>query len=129
MINNRFWGYPILRQTHMLDLPPKISFYAFGVTLLDQCMVQSGTIAWHVTNDNTVVCLVSASGKKISTVADTMCDITRTRGVTEIRVTDHALQPKMQVGRVLKASVVPSLKNGITNNNDLKWNHVEPYYV
>ncbi|CAL1168291.1 unnamed protein product [Cladocopium goreaui] len=63
----------------------------------DQCMVQSGTIAWHVTNDNTVVCLVSASGKKISTVADTMCDITRTRGVTEIRVTDHALQPKMQV--------------------------------
>lgn len=30
------------------------------------------------------------------TLADAVCDVTRKRGVTEIRMTDHAMRPKMK---------------------------------
>jgi len=45
--------------------------------------------------------LVSTGEKKLTTVAEAMCDVTRLRGITEIRMVDHSLNPKMKA-RVAK---------------------------
>ena len=45
------------------------------------------------------MCLVSPGStpeKSLTTIADVVCDVTKTRGVTEVRMTDHAMQPKMK---------------------------------
>ena len=42
--------------------------------------------------------MVSSTEKSISTVADALCDVTRNRGVTEIRVVDHAMSPMVKAG-------------------------------
>lgn len=57
---------------------------------------QTACLPWKLADDRTLLCLVGSEGKSITTLADIMCDITRERGVTEIRVTDHGLAPKMQ---------------------------------
>lgn len=40
--------------------------------------------------------------KKISTVADIFCEVTKEKGITEIRLIDHDVTPKMEVGRCPK---------------------------
>lgn len=68
-----------------------------------------GSIAWHIAEDRALVCVVTAGAtteKTITTIADAICDVTRNRGVTEMRMTDYSMQPKM------KASInIPNLPN------------------
>ena len=45
-------------------------------------------------DDRTILALVTES-KKITTLAEMICDVTRTRGVTDMRMTDHSLSLKM----------------------------------
>ena len=69
----------------------------------DQCSTQNGNIPWHVVDDRTIVCNVPSSGEKIvTTLASLVCDVTKTRGITEIRVIDHALSPKLKAWCVQK---------------------------
>ena len=65
----------------------------------------SQSIPWVVKADTSVLMLVSTSvgeagtlvsQKEMTTLADLLCSITRSRGVTEARVVDHALVPKTQ---------------------------------
>ena len=67
--------------------------------LLDQHGSQSTSIVWHITDDRTLVCLLPVSGtgeKKLQSIAEAVCDVTRTRGVTELRLVDHGITPKMK---------------------------------
>ena len=52
---------------------------------------------WTVSSDVDVVCLCSTEGstvdKKLMTVADTVCHITKTRGTTEAAMVDHDMAP------------------------------------
>ncbi|CAK9091804.1 unnamed protein product [Durusdinium trenchii] len=54
-------------------------------------------LPWHLADDRALVCCVKSEGDKtsktIQSVAETMCSITRLRGVTETRVVDHDLAP------------------------------------
>jgi hypothetical protein len=51
-------------------------------------------------DDKALVSLVKTengqTSKIISSVADLMCNITKERGVTEVRLVDHDLQPMMK---------------------------------
>lgn len=69
------------------------------MTLLDSCSTLTGSIPWNISDDKTIICYVdstAATEKTIMTLADAVCDVTRKRGVTEIRMTDHAMRPKMK---------------------------------
>ena len=69
----------------------------------DQCTTQNGNIPWYVVDDRTIVCNVPSSGEKVvTTLASLVCDVTKTRGITEIRVIDHALSPKLKAWCVQK---------------------------
>ncbi|CAK8994004.1 unnamed protein product [Durusdinium trenchii] len=50
-------------------------------------------IPWLVKLDKTLVAL--ADTKEIKSIAEILCDVTKQRGITEIRIVDHALQPKV----------------------------------
>ena len=54
-------------------------------------------IPWMITSDLDVVALVTTSdgsaNKKLMTVADVLCFVTRTRGITEVTMVDHDLEP------------------------------------
>ena len=47
-------------------------------------------------DDKAVLVVVEPTEKRISTVADALCDVTRARGITEIRMVDHALAAKVK---------------------------------
>ena len=67
--------------------------------LPDQHASQATSVVWHVTDDRTLVSLLPASGtgdKKLQSIAEALCDVTRTRGVTELRMVDHGITPKMK---------------------------------
>ena len=57
-------------------------------------------LPWMISDDRALVCLSKQQGgravKTLMSLADLVCDITRDRGVTEVRVIDHTLSPKMQ---------------------------------
>lgn len=53
-------------------------------------------VPWVISDDRTLVCLVSGTEKKLCSLAETMCTVTKERGVTEVRLVDHSLQPKMK---------------------------------
>ncbi|CAL1141604.1 unnamed protein product [Cladocopium goreaui] len=63
----------------------------------DQCATQAGTVPWFVNDDRTLVCDTTSGSKTLNTLADVLCEVTKSRGVTEVRVVDHGLQPKMKV--------------------------------
>ena len=65
-------------------------------TLSDQCTTQAGTVPWFVNDDRMLVCDTTSGSKKLNTLADVLCDVTKSRGVTEVRVVEHGLQPKMK---------------------------------
>lgn len=50
-------------------------------------------LPWVVRSDKHVIALVKGTEKTVMTVADVMCDITKTRGITEVHVADHDLSP------------------------------------
>ena len=58
-------------------------------------------------DDKTLVSCVSpgSTTKNIATIAELLCDITRERGVTEMRMYQHAMSPKMKVSH-LKFGIV-----------------------
>ena len=64
--------------------------------LSDQCATQAGTVPWFVNDDRTLVCDTTSGSKTLNTLADVLCEVTKSRGVTEVRVVDHGLQPKMK---------------------------------
>ena len=66
------------------------------LTLLDQHATVTGSIPWHLVDDKAVLVVVEPTEKRISTVADAVCDVTRSRGVTEIRMVDHSLAAKVK---------------------------------
>ena len=89
----------------MLVFPLQVEPY-LTLTLSDQDGSLTGSIPWHVPHDKLIVAVVptaATSEKRICTVADAICDVTRTRGVTEIRLTDHALAAKVKA-RIFKVS-------------------------
>ncbi|CAL1129527.1 unnamed protein product [Cladocopium goreaui] len=64
--------------------------------------------------------------KKLTTVAEAMCDVTRLRGITEIRMVDHSLNPKMkvapdgsQIPMCFRYKVVPDSKINCFRPKDL----------
>ena len=55
-------------------------------------------IGWSVKSDLDVICLVATNTlgnleKKLMTVADAVCAITRTQGATEAAMVDHDMTP------------------------------------
>ena len=89
----------------MLVFPLQVEPY-LTLTLSDQHGSLTGSIPWHVPHDKLIVAVVptaATSEKRICTVADAICDVTRTRGITEIRLTDHALAAKVKA-RIFKVS-------------------------
>lgn len=60
----------------------------------------SDQIPWLLKSDLDTVCLVTGTGaqvsKRLMTVADVLCEVTRTRGVTEVTVIDHDLSPMLK---------------------------------
>lgn len=59
-------------------------------------------VPWVISDDRTLVCLVSGTEKKLCSLSETMCTVTKERGVTEVRLVDHALQPKMKATPMTK---------------------------
>lgn len=60
-------------------------------------------IGWRISGDLDVISLVETSTtgpptKKLMTVAESICGITRTRGATEASMVDHDLTPMTKVG-------------------------------
>lgn len=77
------------------------SFTFCAMSLSDQCSGQTASIPWHIKDDKCLVCHITttsggASEKTLKSVADVLCDITKTRGVTEVRMTDYSLQQLMK---------------------------------
>ena len=46
-----------------------------------------------VRSDKHAIALVKGGEKSVMTVADVMCDITKTKGITEVHVADHDMAP------------------------------------
>ena len=78
------WGFPFEFGSHL------------KLTLLDQHATATGAIPWYLVDDKAVLVVVEPTEKRISTVADALCDVTRARGITEIRMVDHALAAKVK---------------------------------
>lgn len=57
-------------------------------------------VPWLITSDLDVVVLVTGAGgaveKTVMTVADVLCNVTNTRGVTEVTMVDHDLEPMVK---------------------------------
>lgn len=52
-------------------------------------------LAWMVAADTNMVASVKPDGSKhLMTLADVICQLTRDRGITEVRLVDHNLRPK-----------------------------------
>ena len=50
-------------------------------------------LPWVARSDKHVIALVKGTEKTVMTLADVMCDITKSRGITEVHVADHDLSP------------------------------------
>ena len=73
-------------------------------------------IAWSVVSDLDVICLVESSSsgpatKKLMTVADAVCGITRSHGATEASMVDHDMIPKTKDG--VSKVVYPKMVNNM----------------
>ena len=56
-------------------------------------------VPWSISNDKVLVCLVKSGeppSKTLMTLADTMCTVTKERGITELTLVDHSLRPKVK---------------------------------
>ena len=55
-------------------------------------------VPWHFTDDKVLVCLVGGDppSKKLCTLADVMCHVTKERGITEAKLVDHVMRPKVK---------------------------------
>ena len=57
-------------------------------------------LPWLLPDDRQLICLSKQDGdrtvKEIMALSDLVCSVTRERGVTEVRVVDHTLTPKVQ---------------------------------
>ena len=73
-------------------------FSFIALSLLDTHATQPTAIPWHITEDRALVSVLplAAGEKKLQSIAEATCDVTRQRGVTELRMVDHGITPKMQ---------------------------------
>ena len=60
------------------------------------------SIAWNITSDLDVICVVDtdatgATVKKLTTVCEAICNLTRQRGVVEASMIDYDMQPMTKV--------------------------------
>lgn len=55
-------------------------------------------VPWKVVDDKMLVCLVKAepASKHLMSLAETMCTVTKERGITEIKLVDHTVRPKVK---------------------------------
>jgi hypothetical protein len=55
-------------------------------------------VPWKVVDDKMLVCLVKAEppSKHLMSLADTVCTVAKERGITEIKLVDHSLRPKVK---------------------------------
>lgn len=55
-------------------------------------------VPWHFTDDKVLVCLLAGDppSKKLCTLADVMCHVTKERGITEAKLVDHVMRPKVK---------------------------------
>ena len=63
------------------------------------CGASPDYVPWSISDDKVLVCLVKsgdAPTKTIMSLADTMCTVTKERGITELKLVDHSLRPKMK---------------------------------
>lgn len=65
-------------------------------TLSDQRSTQTTCVPWFINDDRAVLCDTTSGSKTLSTLAEVVCNVTKLRGVTEVRVVDHSLQAKMK---------------------------------
>ena len=63
------------------------------------CATTADYVPFCVSADSQLVCLVTAGAnptKEVMSLADVMCQVTRRRGVTEVKLVDHNLRPKVK---------------------------------
>ena len=56
-------------------------------------------VPWHMEDDKVLVALVRGGDpptKTLMPLAETMCTVARERGVTEVKLVDHSLRPKVK---------------------------------
>lgn len=59
--------------------------------------------------------MVSGTEKTLTTIADALCDVARRRGVTEVRLVDHCVSPKMKARRSQQDTKNNFIKDNIDN--------------
>lgn len=71
-----------------------------STTLPGTASTATDFVPWIIKDDAALVCIVKQQGgtavKEVLPLAEAICNITRSRGVTEIRVVDHDIRQKMQ---------------------------------
>lgn len=50
-------------------------------------------IAWVLACDKQLVSVTSNTGKELKSIAEALFDVTKSRGVTEMRMVDYTMQP------------------------------------
>ena len=92
-------------KNHIMFFQCSFNLFSFiTLPLLDTHATHPTAIPWHVTEDRTLVSVLplAAGEKKLQSIAEATCDVTRQRGVTELRMVDHGITPKMQAWYVDK---------------------------
>ena len=91
--NILFFVIVLISHHHQLAHPPPA---AFSEVMQRPFLIKSHG-CW---NQTWTPCLVTGTGaqvsKRLMTVADVLCEVTRTRGVTEVTVIDHDLSPMLK---------------------------------
>ena len=106
VITKDYCVWMLNRGTAEVDLPAGELFGfhmgAYVEAPVSQAASCQTSIPWLLENDKTPVILVSTSGgntsKEIMPMAETMCWIARERGVTEAKVVDYTVAPRMKAG-------------------------------
>lgn len=86
------------------------------ITLLGQARAQTQNIPWYVEHDRHLVAFGDGANKEIIPIAKLMCKITRDRGVTEVRMTEHQMKPKFKVFVVCKKRSTISVPSSLYKN-------------
>lgn len=53
-------------------------------------------LPFQIKEDKDLIVLVKSGEKYVMTLAECMCSVAKERGVTEVKLVDHALRPKMK---------------------------------
>lgn len=61
--------------------------------------VLASSLSWNLSKDSALIAMTGT--KEITTVADLVCKVASDRGIMEVRVVDHTLEPMHKVGNDL----------------------------